>query len=358
MALTGLLSLPLVIDSNAWNTSMLGTAVGLGSIILIYLVRQLTYFVESLFYGWLIALGAQGTIAVWEQTTGNHLENFYLAESWAYETLGVAGSFGNPNNFAAFLVFSVGVLVCFRGMLVKPWQHYLCYSAIAGCAVLVYLSGSRICLAAIALQIFIFMVAWDFKRKDASSFKVLIPTLAVLTAVIVATFYQLMSMLALLQVEFEQGEFTSGGIRINLALNGLAAIRENLGFGLGPGQFSSYLESGLAPYPTGRIVNPHNGYVEIGAEFGLLPLFALFLWAGFILFKAYRKLDQFVGQEWWTAVGPFIFFAGFSLASLASSALVAVPWVWLTLAVVSALTLKNLAPHNATNTVSEPHPTE
>lgn len=64
-------------------------------------------------------------------------------------------------------------------------------------------------------------------------------------------------------------------MRLNLIKNGLNFFFLSPLIGVGPNMFESYLEDGRGKYHVGGLSNPHNGFVEILADYGII-VFAVF----------------------------------------------------------------------------------
>ena len=93
------------------------------------------------------------------------------------------------------------------------------------------------------------------------------------------------------------GTNSTGLVRLNLAKNGLLMAWRTAGIGVGAGNFESYLETHSMRYPTGRTFSPHNGLVEVLAQYGVL------IFVG-VLILMFRILRRALGHRHWSAPRP------------------------------------------------------
>jgi hypothetical protein len=78
--------------------------------------------------------------------------------------------------------------------------------------------------------------------------------------------------LALWQLVGELQYGGSTGVRLNLVRNGWEMILGTGGAGVGAGGFPSAITHGFGRFNTAGIVNPHNYWLEIGAQYGVIVL--------------------------------------------------------------------------------------
>jgi O-antigen ligase len=105
-----------------------------------------------------------------------------------------------------------------------------------------------------------------------------------------STFKNRMQLAVSEMVSYQEDQITSMGLRISFAKNSLKLIEQHPIIGTGTGSFK-YEYAKITPTPTVLTHNPHNEYLHIGVQFGLVGL--LMLLALFVIqFRLSFKLPQ------------------------------------------------------------------
>ncbi|MGI9028643.1 MAG: hypothetical protein ACR2HP_01475, partial [Ilumatobacteraceae bacterium] len=78
--------------------------------LMVVAVRSIgTNWFASLITGWPLAIAVMLVVAAWELVTGNHLPSDFVQDAPDYSRGVVLATFGNPNNFGAFLALAAGI---------------------------------------------------------------------------------------------------------------------------------------------------------------------------------------------------------------------------------------------------------
>jgi len=85
--------------------------------------------------------------------------------------------------------------------------------------------------------------------------------------------------------EYNHDEVTSVGLRISFVKNSLQLIKKHPLFGTGTGSFQSEYAN-IKPAPVVKTHNPHNEYLHIGVQFGILGIILLLLNFGMQLWRS------------------------------------------------------------------------
>lgn len=224
--------------------------------------------------GWSLAVLLQVVIGFWEVITGAHMANYYLynlnVPEWAVAD-SIAGSLGNPNAYAFFLVASMPLLgvswYLAKGSNTRWIYAVLMLAAIA----MLNETGSRLSWIVFGLVV----AMWLFTR-NAGFRAIAVFAVLVALAIVIA---EPMRVSALLGLDTSNAAGIISGdasiqVRWNLLLNGLAFTAETSLLGLGPGGFATRM-SGAVPYDAGGIVSTHSGAVEILAQYGVVVFLAV-----------------------------------------------------------------------------------
>lgn len=260
----------------------------------VLLVFFIVYFCSS--ERWLVRLyGLWGGmvllllgLGVWQAWTGQQLAISMHADAAGAERFTPMGTFPRVNQYAATLALSAPLFLALLATARRISVGFLAGAALAVILVLIYLTGSRVSLLAVMLQgLLVWGLFLSGRRRWAGVIGVGLilglvyvfaqQHLAEVVSVIIERFAG-----ALEQVLQDRG---SGGIRFNLALNGLVFLRDSMGLGIGAGNFNAYIEA-FGRHPTlhagwhefSQITYPHNWWIELLAEYGL------WVFAGFVVF--------------------------------------------------------------------------
>jgi teichuronic acid biosynthesis protein TuaE len=292
--------------------------------------------------GWVVAYVATVIIAVWELSTHQHLPSSF-AEAGVEGAGGlVVATFGNPNNYAAFIVLAFPFIIWSLGMARGArWLFYLllCLSV----PVVLVLTAGRLGLVALVLQGATLMV---LQRRRGASLKWFLPLAAIVMIIAVMMLQANPRVLSKLLVIGDEVNRGSGSARLNLSLNGLQFTAESFGFGKGAGSFEQLILSGQGKLPTAHISNPHNFWIEVLSQYGLLVFSCLvgsLLYACSVVARLSRSASMRGANHYWPLVALGLGLAGYWLVAVENSRFIPQPINWAFLGSVMALTSQLLA---------------
>ena len=264
--------------------------------------------------GWALAFAITGVIAVWELTTGRHLESYWSVNALDYQKTGVvASTFNNPNNYAAFLVaafpFLVPMLKTSRGLTRIVYTVLL-----MSVPIFLFTTQSRLGILAVMVQGVVYGLL-----TARSGLKAILLVCLITGLVLVGGF----SSLTVLD-PFDVSIIS----RTNLIRNGLYYVLSSFGMGMGPGAYEVVTTAGHGLYPTDGIVNPHSLWIEIVAQYGIVVLVAFVLTMALCLWWIYRGRIYYGERAIWTMVAA----VGYSIMVSANSSYLEQPMNWTFLA--------------------------
>lgn len=234
---------------------------------------------------WVLVLIFMIVLGFWEVITGNHLSisNYKNSVRLQYRYT-PTGTNGGPNEFATYLALSVPFLLSLIKFK-KNYKKFIGFILLFSTLILIILSGSRANMLAVIIGIiFWFLFNLDIKNKVKYIF------LTFIIFILIFSFYpeQIFDLINEIEyqissifnniLEYNKGnKLSSDGIRINLIKNSLKFLIDSFGFGVGAGNAEYYMKT-KAVYDTGNILNVHNWWFEILANYGI------FIFIGYILF--------------------------------------------------------------------------
>ena len=288
---------------------------------------------DRLYRLWFIVFGALLVLGVWEHLTWQHLPvSVYYLESRPYLKYLPTGVFDNPNDYATYLAlsipFAVGLVRYTKSILIR----LLGLATIVVAFYFIVIVGSRANILAVLLEIAFFVL---FMTNIKQKFKIVV--IAIICTIIAITFFP--SIILPFFSEFseqlsslilrDQYRLDSVSIRLNLIKNGLMFLYSTFGFGVGAGN-AEYWMSNFPIYNTLGILNPHNWWLEILVNYGILIFFGyIAMYIGIMknLFHIWRKASNH--KERMIAESLLLSLIGFLFASISSSSIIAFNPQWL-----------------------------
>ncbi|VEI03117.1 Lipid A core - O-antigen ligase and related enzymes [Acidipropionibacterium jensenii] len=242
---------------------LLGVAVGMVTVITMSMAASSHRWLILLCRGWLLGMIVTGLPGFAELATGKHLPN-YLSGSSAWvrrSSVDIASFMVNPNLFAYFLVVGMTVMVVGWQLETGRVMRILYFVTALLTPVLVLFTGSRLCLAAVAL-----LFGWMMLRSKVLTWTV--AAVAVLGAVAAVLGGYLPRIMAAITLAIHDLSSTSGQSRLHLYQNGFWMLLHSAGLGIGPAQFQTAVLA--APWPTYASIDPHSGFTEVFTGYGVL----------------------------------------------------------------------------------------
>jgi O-antigen ligase len=239
--------------------------------------------------GWILAVLLTLPVAGYEIATDVHLPHSYgQLESGGEESFAIryaAVTFGHRNYYAAFLTLAFPFIL-WRFSLARSFRGKLMVGSLAMAVVfLVVLNASRLGMVLLVLQAGVWFVAGARRRK-----RVWLAVLAMVVMTLVLALTMLPYTVLRLQL-LASGDDDSLTARTGLLRTGLGLIYSSGGLGVGAGGFSRRVAA--AGVNTGGLVDPHNVWIEVLAQYGVLVGGAFIAWLSLCGLRLLRLRKQF-----------------------------------------------------------------
>lgn len=265
--------------------------------------------------GWPIAILVTGVVAVWELATGAHLPSEYIYQERVALDGVVLATFGNPNNYGAFLALAValsGLLLTMDGFH-RRYRRLAAFGVIVGLVLLPF-TESRLALIGLVLGLGTFIVLTLPTRCGQRL--LLLAWATCLPAIALAS--QLSPGLAdkLVHIADRGGDGpTSGTVRYALVRNGVDFFIRSRGLGVGAAGYEALIIGGVFDHPVEGMSNPHNLWIEILSQYGVVGIAAV----GFMLTVALHGARPLARPSYFGAAMVAAFVTYFFAAMTASS---------------------------------------
>lgn len=257
--------------------------------------------------------------------------------------------FVNENNFAVLISLSLPFLLA-------RWRYFTARKAriASGLGIfsgiyMLFVTGSRINYMVLILTVFLYSL---FLTSRGKRLKVL--TLLILAVVGIWIFfgitqpavqgYMAGQLKYLLDAYMDllnpiDGDIwassNSVAVRVNMVRNGVVFLVKTWGMGVGVGNFEAWIET-RAVYDTLEFLNPHNWWMELAAEYGLLVTLGYLAFFASLLLGAWKSWKQAVGQQKWIPEALCLALAIFPLAAISPNSLLDYLPHWILLALALA----------------------
>jgi len=256
--------------------------------------------------------------------------------------------FVNENNYAVFLSLSFPFLLARWRYFPNLWNRVCTGLGLLTGVYLLYVTGSRINY--IILLISVFLYSWFLTSRGAR-----LKVFSALMLLVLGTWmifglslsaargYMVTELVEIVRPFFKLVDLPEGGdypvtnnsiaIRINMIRNGAQFIIQTWGAGVGVGNFEAWVQN-FAVYNTNGFVNPHNWWIELATEYGLIVALGYLALFGRLLWAAWLGWQRTTGRDKWVPEAICLALAVFPLAGVSpSSMLVYLPhWILLALA--------------------------
>lgn len=279
--------------------------------------------------GWIIAFLITSFLALREAITGTHMSNYFPStDIIAVDTRLLASAFGNPNAYAVFLVTSIPFLM--KGILgAHRWITRLGYTVAIFIALFLLLgTGSRLCIAGALLELLIFGAMSDWRRRRSIIAGGVALFLGVLTGgpvVLEWVTRRLPDKLATANVADLVNELSTGGVgssggrRLDVYRDGLWMIWRSAGLGVGPGNFRNVMRNEAVPFDTAGVVDPHNLYLEVASQYGVIVFILFFAWIAVCWRRTFMAGRSMTGDGRAWGIAMTVAVSGNAVAALANS---------------------------------------
>jgi teichuronic acid biosynthesis protein TuaE len=298
----------------------------------IFLVTPTDLYVVFLL--WIVVVGVTLLLGISETIFGFHLPTsaFYQTQKESYQYMPTAVYF-NPNNFAAFLTLSAPFLLSMFIFSNKISLRLLSLGSFFALLYVLVSTRSRSNFLAMILVIIYFSVVVYTSLKRRKELIVMVSGFLILMVVfkdrIIAEFGSLLTSFQALPSQIANPT-RSIGIRINLIRNGISYLTSTWGFGVGAGNFETWMQT-RAEFATKHIINSHNWFLEVLVNFGI------FIFLGYVAFYIgmvyliYKVLHTNWENQKMRMIGVAVLGAmiAFVFASMSPSSLIAFRPHWL-----------------------------
>lgn len=311
--------------------------IGLGFLITIIFIKVFTTTEHILKSFMLIAVMStmHNLIGWYEIITGRYI---FLSNSQSYYAsyrLPVS-TFGNTNNFATFMLFSVFIAyVCASTAKNLAWK-ITCLITMASSGYLLFRTDSRANLLGLLLGFLVFAYFSIKNKKGRKTMAALLALAFIFVAVkpgIINTLYSLIKQ----KLQFSSSVISSSeSIRINLLKNGADFLFDTFGFGTGAGNVE-YWMANYGIRNTYDIANIHNWWMEILVGYGLF-IFILYLVFYYGLFRSAYITYKYTNDKTEAAIslGIMCCMASYTVGGMSSSSNISSEWLWVFWAIVIA----------------------
>lgn len=358
---------------------------GLTFIVILSLCNKVHDSLRVVKKSWLAAFVILAFFAIYEIGSGVHFSGTFTKNLEQYDSIRSTfnspfATFGNPNDYAAFLVFS---LIFFLLRLARPNRIFPIVFIILTVFIIYYTRSVIsmyavywVILAALFLIFFsnkqrILRLQLYFTRKSFVKLKKnLIPLVYISFLFLFAFFYSVSSNPIVTPVEngkvkFVEVEKSKLGVRIlnekvsefyiverettvdptqtesfavrkNLILNGFDFAKESWFMGIGAGQFEHRILSRKCSYPTMNNPNPHNFFIEVFSQYGVIPVALLGIFMLSIVVFLIKNFKQVYSKN--SSMESSLLFLtipAYLLVSNAPSAFLSLPMNWIILTLIA-----------------------
>lgn len=238
----------------------------------------------SLIFGWPIAVFLTGVVSIWELATGSHLKSVFVAEHGGDLWTVPLSTFGNPNNYGAFLALAVAVCAVALGMdSFGRRARVVIGGAILLALVLLPITASRLAVLGLLGGLFSYATL-VLPARRGQRFMLILAAVALPAIMFALRASPDLAAKFSSVAAVRSGSGNSTSIRENLILNGVDFFVGSRGIGIGAAGYESLVLSGDFRHSLyGRAVNPHNMWIEILSEYGLAGILSIVLILGFAL---------------------------------------------------------------------------
>ncbi len=276
-----------------WTADLLGglgilLAIGVGALSL-YIVMHSDLSpqgVGRLTSAWLVVIGLSLCIAFYELATGNHFQ--FALDDRTIRGLGqfpfASVLFGNYNDYSAWLCLGLPITMGAFLEARSAGRRLLVLAVNLGLLAVVFVNTSRGAIIYASLVCIVYFVRFRaFRSYAIPALLLAIPFILIRYADAIRDLYGL----ATLRFEYVGAADESYSQRSGLIDAGIEGLISTFGFGIGAGGFEEY----ISDYYNYLIPNPHNIFLEIAVNFGLIPLVAFVVMIVRLFFAALSRRD-------------------------------------------------------------------
>jgi hypothetical protein len=270
--------------------SLAAVGFGLALLVLVWLLPcEWEQIGDALVTGWQVGFMITSLVAFWEVVFMRHLPGYLMDTAPAYflDNRFAMSTLGNPNNYGAYLLYVLAILLAGAVSTTSPRARILHYLGVGLTVGLLVMSGARVALLGCVVEVAVLVAV--SARRQRGRVALLVLLLAGVAYVVVVNWggYALAKLGTLMSGFSTQGSLQA---RLNLALNGAFLSFQHFGLGVGPGGFGPSVASGTVPFNTFGFVDPHSFFTEVASEYGVFSLAGFLLWLVGLLRLTVRRV--------------------------------------------------------------------
>ncbi len=249
-------------------------------------IEDINFIFNIIYYVYLLLV----IIGLIEITIGVHFETSAFNDLTVdnYSNRNVAtGIFYGENDFSTFLS-------CFAPIVLYKRKNYIGIMALMGTFYINYINDANICIMALIVGIAFYLLFINKQKKRSQSLlKLFILFVVLFLVILVIDSNDFLTEIPLLHVFKEQqinAEIGQGSLysRMLLYLDSIKASINTYFLGVGPFGFSNYFYI----HPSGsNLVNPHNYYLEILVEYGIVIFIAFCVCLFGTIYKLIKRIN-------------------------------------------------------------------
>lgn len=293
----GLLSLVWTVDFAGGLTDVMTLIFGLGLILALFSFKcQAPHNLDMLRFGWVFALLVVLAQATWELVTGQRLPSHMTERHADYldETV-IQSTLGEPGSFAAFLLLTIPFLLWSLAQA-RGAQKLIYVGLLAATALFALYGGARGAFVGLIVELGVWFLILERRWyvRFAAIAVGLVAAVGLANVLTQSDFRLAQKYQRAAELGLEEGSISE---RLTLTINGIWMAVETAGRGVGAGSYEETTASGEVLIPLrvdnrGKFKPAHNTWVEILAEYGIVPfagLMVLLGWCARLAWQARRR---------------------------------------------------------------------
>jgi O-antigen ligase len=290
--------------------------------------------------GWVWAFAVTMPIAAWEVLYDQHLPGARGHDFTGGETIititYAAATFGNRNTYSAFIVLAFPFLLWSLHKSSR-WRKLLIAMLITAAVCIQLMNASRLGAGATLCE----LLAWLVLTKQGKARARVLLAGAALLGILA----QVLTYLPYTQLRYNlflEGRDDSVLGRTGLLECGAQFLAETAGAGVGAGGFAAGILAGRGAYDTRGAIDPHNVWVEVFSQYGLLVGVAFVAWLLYCAVALWRMRPRhgrrLVAPEI-TEAGLYglVVMAGLPLNGMMNSGYITYTFLWAALGCVAGI---------------------
>lgn len=322
--------------------------IGIGIIIIPQIYSKDLYFINKIYNLWILILILFTFLGLLNILYGIQLttSGYFLGQE-RFQNIPTA-VFKNPNDYATFISISFPFLLSgIKNTKKKIIKLSFALIAVLNIYILIF-TLSRANYIALMLGIFYWLLFYE-KRKT-----LFIGVLIIFTMIFYFAYYSVIDVIIKnLNSLLKFTELSSINVRVNLIKNSFLFLINSFGLGVGPGNVDYYMDV-KGVFETSGIVNPHNWWIEILANYGIIVFIGYVLNYVYFFYKLhnFRKVSKNKSEKK-LSEALSVSMIVFVIASISSSSIMAFKPNWLLLSLVALfINYINHIARNAEKTLS------